>query len=360
MHIRFLLIISLVSILFACSKQNDIVTISSRSIGDGKGHDTIRWETFPLLDKTVKIYSYLNPDYPEFRSFEKEVSISDGSTVISSPKEYHGRKYYYLLFDDTYPVFVANRVIKADSILNLRDLGGYVTANRKTIKWGKLFSSGRIQLTEKGKDLFNSLHIRTVIDLRSDEEWKKQKGRGVNANVVRIPIEACDISNTREKLKNNELKRDDATVFMQDAFKSMAMDYQEEFSKMFEILLDSINYPILISCNAGNDRCSFASALILSALGVSHDQIVEDYLSTYSIPNIRIEGHYAFDFSPEAQEAVTVLLSSDKKFIDAAFKEINTYYGSVEHYLKVAMKLDVAKRARLQRLLLTNGFGGNQ
>lgn len=342
-----------VLLVYGCTKSAVRVTIDVSANGDGKGNDTIRWETFPLMEKSVKIYSFLHPDYPEFRVLEKEVPASENKAVISSSGKRNVRKYYYLVFDDTYTSVVANRFVKVDSIMNLRDLGGYKTNENKSVKWGKFFCSGRLKVNDNGKDLFNSLQVKTIIDLRSEEERLQQRDRKkVNANIVNIPISACDFSSKIASIKDNKFNKDSAADFMQHSFKSLVTEYNSEFAYIFDILLDSLNYPVLVNCNAGNDRCGFTSSIVLSALGVPKDQVFENYLSTYSIPNVRREGRYAYSFSPEAQEAVTVLLSSNENFLNAAYQEINTVYGSLDAYFEKALHLDAKKRLRLQELLL--------
>lgn len=337
-------------ILTACSKPD--VKIDIFAVGDGKGNDTIRWDTFPLLDGTVKIYSYENPNYPEFAEFEKEVSISDGKAIINLSGKRDVRKYYYLKFNNNYSTIVSNRFIVVDSILNLRDLGGYKTEDKQSVKWGKLFRSGRLTLKENSRERFNSLHIKTVIDFRTDTERKFRPDNNINADFIQLPIAACDLSAVFGSLKKNEFKRGDAFIFMQDGYREMAASYNEQFARMFDILLDSINYPVLIHCTAGKDRAGFASALILSALNIPRDQILDDYLLTYSLPNIRSEGKYAYEFSPEGQEAVTALLSSNEQFLKAAVTNIENEYGSIDNYLEDALHLNKEKRKRLQQLLL--------
>ena len=47
---------------------------------------------------------------------------------------------------------------------------------------------------------------------------------------------------------------------------------------MIRRLSDPGSLPALVHCTAGKDRTGFASAVVLKALGVPHDTIVEDYL----------------------------------------------------------------------------------
>ncbi|MDR2475229.1 MAG: tyrosine-protein phosphatase [Bacteroidales bacterium] len=331
------------------------MTVATYVNGDGQGNDTVKWEIFPLQDdtKSVKIFSFSDPNYPEFRTFEKEVPVNEEYTIIHFTEKRLARRYYYLLFDDSHFEIVSQRFLKMDSVVNFRDLGGYTTADKKSVRWGKFYRSGRLNLSDKGKELFNSLRIRTVIDLRSKGE-QLVKSKPVNANMIHIPVNACNISEVVKLLKNNKFKQEEARQFMEEAYISLAKDYTKEFSNMFEFLLDSLNYPVLVECNMGSDRCSFASALVLLALGVSYDQIVEDYLSTNSVLNVRQEGSYAYKLMPEAQEAVTTLLLPNRSLIDLARREIISSFGSMDNYFTNALNLDSMKRERLKALLLTS------
>jgi protein-tyrosine phosphatase len=48
--------------------------------------------------------------------------------------------------------------------------------------------------------------------------------------------------------------------------------------ELMELVQDESNWPILIHCSAGKDRAGVATALILEAVGVDRDTIMEDYL----------------------------------------------------------------------------------
>jgi protein-tyrosine phosphatase len=50
-----------------------------------------------------------------------------------------------------------------------------------------------------------------------------------------------------------------------------------------EVVLDESNWPILIHCNAGKDRAGVAVTLIMEALGVDRETIMEEFLLTNEI-----------------------------------------------------------------------------
>ena len=54
----------------------------------------------------------------------------------------------------------------------------------------------------------------------------------------------------------------------------------QRLSNIFENFLSYPQEAILFHCFAGKDRTGIGAALILSALGVEHSYILEDYLKT--------------------------------------------------------------------------------
>ena len=126
------------------------------------------------------------------------------------------------------------------------------------------------------------------------------------------------------------------------------------FITMFDILMEASNYPILIDCSFGRDRSAVASALILAALDVDLDQIINDYMlsneqidfSSY-IPNANI-----FLEEPEVQETFTALFRVNKETISYSFEKLLKEYGSLDNYFNTELNLTAKKREKLKEILL--------
>merc|ERR1712110_758556 len=54
----------------------------------------------------------------------------------------------------------------------------------------------------------------------------------------------------------------------------------DEVLKAMKLMSQPENYPIAFGCMAGKDRTGILGQLVLSALGVSHEDILADYLAT--------------------------------------------------------------------------------
>jgi hypothetical protein len=65
-----------------------------------------------------------------------------------------------------------------DGCLNLRDVGGYLTAEGRQVRWGCLYRSGELcSLTDADLDAVGRLGVRVVVDLRNRWERVARPGR---------------------------------------------------------------------------------------------------------------------------------------------------------------------------------------
>ena len=141
---------------------------------------------------------------------------------------------------------------------------------------------------------------------------------------------------------------------MQDTYRRLPFDpaHRDVFSRYFQALADQ-DRPVLIHCAAGKDRTGFLAALTHHLLGVSRDDMVEDYLLTNAAvdlagraPSIarqlqKMTGRVAAD------DAVVAFLGVEAAYLDAALAEVEARHGSVEAYLRDALEVDAARRDRI-------------
>jgi protein-tyrosine phosphatase len=122
--------------------------------------------------------------------------------------------------------------------------------------------------------------------------------------------------------------------------------------RMFDLLLDEKNYPVIFTCSLGKDRSAIASALILAALDVDEETILEDYLLSISLINYRGLVSDAESYSSDIQQPITALYGVHPETIRYAFELIRTNYGSMQNYLEKELNLTAEKREKLKNILL--------
>ena len=141
---------------------------------------------------------------------------------------------------------------------------------------------------------------------------------------------------------------------MQDTYRRLPFDaaHRDVFSRYFQALADQ-DRPVLIHCAAGKDRTGFLAALTHHLLGVSRDDMVEDYLLTNAAvdlagraPSIARQLH-KMTGRVAADDAVVAFLGVEAAYLDAALAEVEARHGSVEAYLRDALGVDAARRDRI-------------
>ena len=170
------------------------------------------------------------------------------------------------------------RLVPLEAVHNFRDLGGYATTDGRTTRWRVLFrADGLYRLTPADVESLAPLGLHTVIDLRSDPELDERGRFPVDAHPVvfhHLPI----VDKTWSPDQRPAFDRDED--FLIWAYGEMLEIGAPRFAKAFEVLAEPDALPAVFHCAAGKDRTGLLAALLLGSIGVSHDDIVDDYSLT--------------------------------------------------------------------------------
>lgn len=258
---------------------------------------------------------------------------------------------------------------------NARDLGGIKTADGRTIKPHRLIRSGMLgKIDDADIEYLKSINLRTVVDLRNEREQVEKPNRKIEeVKYISCPILVGRAEGITHEKPDNEDEEAIRTVMMAkrlmenfpDGKTQMRMLYGilvtvphaiEYYGKFFDILLAQDEGALLYHCMMGKDRAGMATALLLSALGVSEDDIIQDYLITAErcAPGTArlIENCRRYTNNEAELQFIYDLDIVEENYIRAGFDAIEKNYGGMDAFLKNQMRLDDGKLEKLKTLYL--------
>lgn len=200
-------------------------------------------------------------------------------------------------------------------IQNIRDLGGIRTTDGKTIRRGMLVRSAQLAQAEE-QDLAG---IAAVIDLRTIAEREEMPDRTCSREYLPLPI----FEKMNEGISHEEGADENLIPDMAVLYGILMKQYTDSFGRVLRAVMnhDFSKGAVLWHCTEGKDRCGVTTALVLEALGVDRETILEDYLKT-NLVNL-----------PKAEKIrERLLVSRGKEFADGAYQA----YIADARYLRAA------------------------
>lgn len=238
---------------------------------------------------------------------------------------------------------------------NLRDMGGYATADGRTVRTGLLFRSGMMSLlTEADEAHLAGMGMATVCDLRRPGERQRDPTRWCEPAGVFYWSRDHKASSgvLADLLRGRIATAEEVRAAMITVYREILVDHAPSYRFLFDRLLGG-HVPLLFNCSAGKDRTGVAAALILAALGVPRATIYEDYLLTNRFADFsRIAGRIdAGQYLDAHADALAPLFTADAAYLDAAFASLDSDHGGVDAYL-ASLGVDEKAKGRLRAALL--------
>jgi protein-tyrosine phosphatase len=261
----------------------------------------------------------------------------------------------------------AHRALPLPKAPNLRDLGGYRTLDGRQVKWGLLYRSGALdKLDESDQRYLERLQLLRVVDLRSQQEVEDAPDRlppALLARRIEMPIIAgnIDVRALTSKINSGDVAGLDLNDMLVNANRDFVRKDRQVFRDWLHGLLDEQGAPQLFHCTAGKDRTGFAAAILLLALGVPEQTVMQDYLASNQYlaqKNLRVAEQIKQASQGRTDPALVLpLLGVEARYLDAAFAAMREDYGSVEGFLRDGLGVDEQMRERLREKFLEADAG---
>jgi protein-tyrosine phosphatase len=307
----------------------------------------------------VDVFASSRPD--RIDSAKPVLTIRKTPAEVSIPGQ-TGRIYFHLKPASGPTRVVSIRRLPLEGAKNFRDLGGYRTLDGHYVRWGLVYRSNHlVNLTAKDFEYVNSLGIRLICDVRSDSERGRAPDHwvGITPEFLAVPIGSNLITSPTAE----DLKRRIAAINGQTNDSVRAYEYATKYAGQYAKILQRLasgDLPAVEHCTAGKDRTGVFSAILLTALGVPREVVIQDYLLSNqyllapdTIQNTAADLQRAFGL-PELPDIATVrtIMTSKPETLEGALDQIEKKYGSFENYLRDALHLSDLDLAALRRRLL--------
>ena len=241
-----------------------------------------------------------------------------------------------------------------ESVRNFRPLGGQTTIDGRRVRTGLVYRSAHLaEASDADLDTLVDLGIRTVFDFRNQGDLAVEGPNRLPDGVEQVSLPMADSANPsgiRENFASfsaEELEErfgnGKAFQWMKDASARSVSDPVRtgQFGRFVQGLLAPGAVPVLFNCSAGKDRTGWAASLLLLAVGVPEQQVVDHYLETnqHVVP-----GRYG--------ELMMPLAVVHEDYFAEQMEVLADTWGSFDQYWTDGLGLDDGRRQALRELLL--------
>ena len=254
---------------------------------------------------------------------------------------------------------MTRRHVPLEGNLNLRDLGGYIGADGRSVRHGCLFRSDELHaLTDADLSVIADLGVRVVFDLRNERERGERPSRlppGVEVHERETPSKRDAAGLSLEQQVVQGLLPPPNDEEFSHTYIDMLTRLVPELRRIVALALDARQRPLLFHCVAGKDRTGMTAAILLGLLGVPDDVILDDYeLTTHYSAGRRLEAVASLlDEHGVAHDRVRPLFEARRPVLQIAVDHLHETWGDFDTYAVDQLGLHPDTPTRLRTALLT-------
>ena len=254
------------------------------------------------------------------------------------------------------------------SVSNLRDVGGYITKDGKTVARGIAYRSNQLNpVSEDDMKKIAALGLKNDYDLRTKAEVKERPDQipdGVQYTLLNVLADADQAGPAMlEKLMHNPKEANEKlgggkidTLFIKGYREFISLpSAKTAYRELFLSLGDPAKTPALFHCTTGKDRTGWGSAALLTLLGVPQDVVMQDFLKSneYILPLYRKQID-AFAAAGGDSLIPLAIFGVKAEYLNAAFDEMQNNYGSIENYFSDGLGIDANQQRQIKERFLSD------
>ena len=227
-----------------------------------------------------------------------------------------------------------------DGCLNVRDLGGLPTRDGGETRLGSIVRADSVrQLSDEGWEALVAHGIRTVVDLRGDDERAEDPPAELPVEVVHVPFfEANDAEwhEIRRELDAAVAAAPDVPTATRDVYMIFLERFRDNVAAAVRAVAAAPEGGLVIHCVGGKDRTGLLTAFLLHLAGVEDEEVAADYALSEERLRPRHERWFAAAESDEELERLQRIAQTPAASMVGVFAELERRHGGVEGYLRDA------------------------
>lgn len=246
------------------------------------------------------------------------------------------------------------KAIKIKKVHNFRAVGNIKNSEGRSLKEGTFYRSADLhKLKNKSFDQLEKLGIKEIIDLRNSKEILDKPDKLPNGITYKkysaFEDEGDQLSQARKLVLKGKVNASDADKRMIDFYREYVTENPATIKTIINEILES-KEPVLYHCTAGKDRTGIITALILTILKFDKETIYNEYLLSNNFrkglveKRMNLANNLHFLYPKMDLQVLEKLSWVEKRYLDAAFDEINKKYGSTDAYIQQVLGISEAKR----------------
>ncbi len=223
------------------------------------------------------------------------------------------------------------RFVDVEGTFNLRDAGDWRAPGGRRIKRGVIYRGCALgRVTDFGLTQLAALNLAVDINFLSNRELATASPDRLPPGVPVLNTPVGDDEEASEPTAPDTSKPDEGVLA---EFRGYITGTQAlaSFGTALRRIIDLNGRPFYLHCNSGTYRTGWATAVLMTALGVDRAQVDQEFL----LSNLTFGVQYAWT-----------------EYLDAAFDQIHRSFGTFDRYLSRGLGVHKPDLCRLERALL--------
>lgn len=227
-----------------------------------------------------------------------------------------------------------SRDLDWDGCLNVRDLGGHPTRDGGETRFGAIVRADSVrQLTAEGWKAAVEYGVRTVVDLRMDQELQADPPADLPVDVVHVPFLEENEGVFLEVEAAAEAAPNYATA-TRDVYLVFLEHFRSNVAAAISAVARAPAGAVVVHCMGGKDRTGLVVAFLLRLAGVPDEEVAVDY----ALSEQRLRPRHDLWIAEARTEAergrLRRVLAAPAPGMLGVLEALDRRYGDVEAFLR--------------------------